>query len=156
MKARTYVSLSLILLTILIGCNFSYSEHGKKINLEEDGKELLIAKKSLQFIQENNANSLKELFNDKILKKTKSEQFEWLFENGNRVIENNEYPNDSIITVSKITKKSTSGEEIFKEFNFPFVNTNNPDSTLHFKITIANGEINKLMLSTGMRIRKMK
>ncbi len=139
---------------ILTGCNFNYSESGKEINIDKDGKELSLAKKSLQFIEENKTDSLKELLNDEILKKTKPEQLEWLFENGNRIIKNNEYPNDSIITVSITTRKSISGEEIYKEFNFPFINKDNPDSTMYFRITIANEKINKLMLSTGMRIKK--
>jgi hypothetical protein len=155
MKIKTSVITSLIFMIILTGCNFNYSESGKEINIEKDGKELSLAKKSLQFIEENKTDSLKELLNDEILNKTKPEQLEWLFENGNRIIENNEYPNDSIITVSTTTRKSISGEEIFKEFNFPFINKDNPDSTMYFKITIVEGEIYKLMLSTGRRIQKI-
>jgi len=155
MKTKIYVITSLIFMLILTGCNFNYSESGKEINIEKDGKELSLAKKSLQFIEENKTDSLKELLNDEILKKIKPEQLEWLFEKGNRIIENNEYPNDSIITVSIATRKSISGEETFKEFSFPFINKENPDSTMYFKITIANGKINKLMLSTGMRFEKI-
>ena len=155
MKIKKYVINSLIFMIIMTSCNFNYSESGKGINIEKDGKELSLAKKSLQFIKENKNDSLKELLNDEILKQTKPEQLEWLFENGNRVIKNNEYPHDSIITVSTTTKKSISGEKTFKEFNFPFINNENPDSTKYFKITIAEGEIYKMTLSTGMRIQKI-
>ena len=96
---------------------------------------------------------MKELLNDKVAKKSKPEQLKWLFENANRIMRNNEYPDDSIITVSITTRKSILGEETFKEFSFPFINKDNPDSTMYFKVTIANNKINKLMLSTGMRFK---
>jgi len=155
MKIKVSIITSLILMIIVTGCSFNYSENGKEINIEKDGKELSLAKKSLQFIEENKTDSLKELLNDDVLKKSNPEQLEWLFENGKRIIENNEYPNDSIITVSTTTRKSISGEETFKELNFPFINKDNPDSTMYFKITIVDGEIYKLMLSTGMRFKKI-
>ena len=146
---------SLILLIILTGCNFNYSESGKQINAENDGNELLLAKRSLQFIAENKTDSLKGLLDNDILKKLRPEQLDWIFTNGKRIIGNNEYPNDSIITVSYITTKSVLKEELLKEFTFPFINKSNPDSTMYFKISISEGKIYKLMLSTGMRIQKI-
>jgi hypothetical protein len=95
------------------------------------------------------------LFYYDVVKKSNPEQFEWLFENAKRIIDNNEYPNDSIITVSTTTRKSISGETTFKELNLPFINRNNQDSTMYFKITIVDGEIYKLMLSTGRRFKKI-
>ncbi len=148
-------TLRLILLLFLTGCNFNYSESGKQINAENDGNELLLAKRSLQFIAENKIDSLKMLLNDDVLKKPWSEQLEWLFTNGKRIISNNEYPNDSIITVSYKTTKSILKEELLKEFTFPFINKKKPDSTMYFKISIAEGKIYKLMLSTGMSVRKI-
>ena len=153
MKIKLSIITSLILIIIVTGCNFNYSESVKEINIEKDGKELSLAKKSLRFIKENKTNSLKELLNDNVLSKSNPEQLEWLFENGKRIIENNEYPNDSIITVLTTIRKSISGKKTFKEFNFPFINNENPDSTMYFKITIVDGEIYKLVLSTGMRFK---
>lgn len=156
MKTKLSLITSLFLILSMSGCNFSYSESGREINLAKDAKELALAKKSLQFIEQGNIDSLNDLLSKDVLKKSNPEQLEWLYENGKRVIENNEYPNDSIITVSNTTRKSISGEEYFKELNFPFLNKSNPDSTMYFKITIADGEIHKLMLSTGRRFEKLK
>lgn len=151
MRRTTIVITSLFYFFIITACNYTYSEGGKTVNTEKDGAELLLAKKSLRFIEENQNDSLKELLNGDILRKTKPDQLKWLFENGKRVIQNNAYPNDSIITVSTTTKKTILGEETYKEFNFPFINKNDPDSTMYFKIAILEGEIYKLMLSTGMK-----
>lgn len=151
MKIIVPIITSLFLTVLLTGCNFNYSEGGKEINLEKDAKELSIAKKSLQFIEQDKTDSLRELFNPEVMQIGNPEQLEWLFEKGKRIIKDNEYPNDSMITVSTITQKSISGEETFKEFSLPFINKSNPDSTMYFKITIANGEIIKFMLSTGMQ-----
>ena len=156
MKLKVKFFGSLILMSIISGCNINYSESGKSINIKSDSLELSLAKKSLRFIYENKIDSLNELLNKDILKKSNPEQLEWLFTNGQRVMENNKYPNDSIITINTTTRKSISGEEVFKEFNFPFINDMNPDSTMYFKITIANREIYKLMLSTGMMIKKIE
>jgi hypothetical protein len=152
MKAKLSIITSLFLLIILSGCNINYSESGKKINFEKDSKDLSLAKKSLQYIAESKPDSLKKMLSEDGLKKSRAEKLEWLFTNGKRIIDNNEYPNDSIITVSTTTRKSIFGEETFKEFNFPFINKNNPDSTMYFKVSIANDKILKLILSTGMRI----
>ena len=155
MKIKITTIIGLIFTAILTGCNFSYTESGKEINIEKDAQELSLAKKSLRFIKENESDSLKMLLNDEILSRTNPEQMDWLLKNGKRVIMNNEYPSDTAITVSTVTKQSIVGEETFKEFNFPFINKQNPDSTMYFKITVSEGEIHKLWLSTGMRIQKI-
>lgn len=152
MKAKISIITSLFLFMILSGCNINYSESGKKLNFEEDSKDLSLAKKSLKYINESKTDSLKKMFDEDALQNYRSEELEWLFTNGKRIIDNNEYPNDSIITVSTTTRKAISGEETFKEFNFPFINKNSPDSTMYFKISIANDKILYLILSTGMRI----
>ena len=155
MKRRVSLNVQMIFIFIMTSCSFNYSESGRGINELKDGKELALAKKSLHLIEENKPDSLNQLLSEEILQKANPEQLKWLFEKGYNVIKNNAYPSDSIITVSIITKKSISGEQTFKEFNFPFVNKQNPDSTMYFKITIAEGEIHKLILSTGMRIQKI-
>jgi len=154
MKLKKHLISSIMLLIFFTGCNFNYTESGKQVNIENDGQELILAKKSLKYIGEYQTDNLKELLNDDILDKLKPKQLDWLFTNGKRIMDNNEYPNDSVITVSYTTKRTISKEETFKEFNFPFINKNIPDSTMYFKITIANGEVHKLMLSTGMRFIK--
>lgn len=151
MKSSKSFLACLTLLTILSGCSFNYSESGKQINFEKDSKELSLAKKSLQYIAESKTDSLKKLLNEDVLRLSRHEQLEWLFNTGKRVMDNNEYPNDSIITVTYTTNNSVFGKKTIKEFSFPFINERNSDSTMYFKISIANDEISKLMLSTGMR-----
>jgi hypothetical protein len=62
MKIKILIITSMILMLIATGCNFNYTESGRQINLEQDGEELSLAKKSLQFIEQNKTDSLKELF----------------------------------------------------------------------------------------------
>jgi len=142
-----------LIIVIAAGCSFSHSENRKGVEPSEDGEELLLAKKSLKFIEFSMHDSLKYVFNDEILKQSNSDQLDWLFEKGKSIMANNEYPNDSMITVSTIIKKSILGEETFKEFVFPFVNNEKPDSTMYFKITIVDSEIHRLILSTGRRFK---
>lgn len=88
MKIKVSIITSLILMIIVAGCNFNYSESGKEINLEQDGKELALAKKSLLLIEQGKTDSLNDLLNADVLKKSNPEQLEWLFENGKRIIKN--------------------------------------------------------------------
>lgn len=151
MKIKLTVIASLVSVIILSGCNFNYTERGRHINFEKDSKDLSLAKRSLQYIADTKADSLKGILDEDMLKMSKTEHFEWIFENGKRVIDNNEYPDDSIITVSYTARKSIFGEKTYKEFIFPFASKDNPDSAMYFKISIANDKIFKLLLSTGMR-----
>ena len=149
---RNLVMLASVFFLFLGGCSYSHSEVGKRVNFVEDKDDLLLAKKSLHFIASNEFDSLKNLFSNKILKIVSTKQMEWILKNGKKVIDNNQYPSDSVITISAITRKSIFGIETYKEFIFPFINVRNSDSTASFKIDIEHGKINKLMLTTGMRI----
>ena len=138
-----------VLMIILTGCTFDYSETGLHINREKDGAELLLAKRSLRYLAENKRDSLKKMLNPSILKRTAPDQMEWLFKNGQKVLKDYIYPDDSLITVSNFTKKSVFGTDIVKEFNFPFRSKIFPDSARYFKIAIENRQIYKLLLFTG-------
>jgi hypothetical protein len=72
--------------------------------------------------------------------------------NGEKVINSNIYPDDTLITVSHINSASFTGKQTLEELNFPFIHETNGDSTMYFKITIIDDKIYKLVLSTGMRI----
>jgi hypothetical protein len=120
--------------------------------MAQDENELLIAKKALRFITENKQDSLNLLLGADVLKKTNPNQMNWLMQEGKKVIDNNVFPNDSVLTVSHITKSSFGKKELFKELKFPFYHQGDSDPIAYFKVTFANGKINTLTLTRNVRL----
>jgi hypothetical protein len=152
------------LLTVLIGllmtgCKFSYTEPSENTTDLGDNSSILIAKKSLRYIQENKTDSLKGLLNSKVLKMAKSEQIDWLMREGKLVLDNSEYPNDTSILKSQKTNYSMGGKQVIEMFSFPFQSKVHKDSVKYFHITITDNEIYRLLLNDyppGMRIIEPK
>jgi hypothetical protein len=150
-----------VIVIILIGfasCRFSYSEPEESSG-NDKSSDLIIAKKALRFIKNDNVDSLKSLLNPKILKRVKKEQIDWLMKEGQAVLNKYEYPLDTAIIVNKTTNISMSGKRVIKNFSFPFKNKTQNDKEKYFHITIVNGEIYKLFLNDhppGMRIIEPK
>lgn len=122
MKNKTSLIASLLLMIVVAGCSFNYSETGMKVDMAKDGRELALAKKSLEFVDAQQPDSLKALINRRVWENSTPDQIAWLLKNGNRIMERNAYPADSMITVSRKTTKTALGESMIKEFSFPFVN----------------------------------
>ncbi len=131
---------------IFSACNFNYSESGKFINYEQDSVELQLAKKSLMFIEQQERDSLINLFDEKAMKATNQKNWDYLFENGKRLLDNNKYPNDSIITVAYINNKSISGTKVYKEFTFPFESDIESNTSEFFTILVMGNKIHKLFV----------
>lgn len=152
------------LLTVLIGllmtgCKFSYTEPSEKTTDLGDNSSILIAKKSLRYIQENKTDSLKGLLNSKVLKMAKPEQIDWLMREGKLVLDNYEYPNDTSVLKSQKTNYSMGGKQVIEMFSFPFQSKVHKDSVKYFHITITDNEIYRLLLNDyppGMRIIEPK
>lgn len=152
------------LLTVLIGllttgCKFSYTEPSEKTTDLGNNSSILIAKKSLRYIQENKTDSLKGLLNSKVLKMAKPEQIDWLMREGKLVLNNYKYPNDTSVLKSQKTNYSMRGKQVINMFSFPFQSIVHKDSVKYFHITITDNEIYRLLLNDyppGMRIIEPK
>lgn len=123
------------------------------INMGKDLPELRIAKKTLEYIANNEVDSLYKVLSEDFFERTSQEDFDLLLENGKRVINTHEYPNDSIVSVSRNEVKMPTGTIEIKEFEFPFLHSN-PDSTMTIKVKVINQKIYRLYLGTGIRIIK--
>ena len=145
MKLKSILS---VIVTALIfsACTFNYSESGKSINYEQDSDELQLAKKSLMFIEQQEKDSLIYLMDEKVQEATSQKSWDYLFENGKRLLDNNKFPNDSIITVAYIQKKSITGTEIYKEFTFPFESDMESNTAEFFTILVKDNKIYKLFV----------
>jgi hypothetical protein len=144
---------------LMTGCKFSYTEPSEKTTDLGDNSSILIAKKSLRYIQENKTDSLKGLLNSKVLKMAKPEQIDWLMRKGKIVLNNYEYPNDTSVLKSQKTNYSMGGKQVIEMFSFPFQSKVHKDSVKYFHITIADNEIYRFLLNDyppGMRIIEPK
>jgi len=139
---------------LLSSCSFTTSNSGMALNYEEDAEELVIAKKAIEYIEQDNLEDLKSLLDEKLVRLLNEKTIDEIFNLGQEVIENNTYPDDSEITVSHISVKSITGTKVSKEFAIPFENETNSDKSRIFKIRFTEGKIDKLMISTGMRFIK--
>ena len=147
MTGKLKLIISLMLLLCLAGCSFNYSESGQKIDSEEDGADLALAKTSLRLIAENKPDSLKQLFDPGVLTKVKPDQLQWLLTNGQKVLKNDIFPVDSLIMVSHVTKKSLMGIHSYRIFIFPFGFDSEQNASEFFKITVTNGKVSGVFLS---------
>jgi hypothetical protein len=160
MKKHLKSGLLLVMIgALMTGCKFSYTEpSGKTTNLT-DNSSFLIAKKSLLFIQESKADSLKSLLNSEVLKMAKNERIDWLMREGKIIIDNYEYPNDTCVIKSQNTNYSIGGKQVIDMFSFPFQSKLYKDSVKYIHITIADSEIHRLLLNDyppGIRIIEPK
>ena len=145
MKLKSILSV-IVTVSIFSACTFNYSESGKSINYEQDSDELQLAKKSLMFIEQQEKDSLIYLMDEKVQEATSQKSWDYLFENGKRLLDNNKLPNDSIITVAYIQKKSITGTEIYKEFTFPFESDMESNTAEFFTILVKDNKIYKLFV----------
>lgn len=145
MKLKSVLSV-IVTASIFSACTFNYSENGKSINYEQDSDELQLAKKSLMFIEQQEKDSLIYLMDEKVQEATSQKSWDYLFENGKRLLDNNKFPNDSIITVAYIQKKSITGKEIYKEFTFPFENNMESNTSEFFTILVKDNKIYNLFV----------
>ena len=121
-----------------------------RINKEKDILELKIARKSLDYIAKNEVDSLYSLLSDNFFERTSQEDFDLILEKGKRIINIYEYPNDSLITISR-TKANPVSKTVIKDFAFPF-RQSNPDSTMTIKVEVIHDKIIRLYLGAGMRV----
>ena len=156
MKIKAPQLLVIAFALAISGCSYTYSNSGKPIDFGSDSEDLAIAKISLHYLEVNQEDSLLALFIPEVADKVTPKQMEMLSEQGRTVLTRNQYPADSLVTVSNTTRKTNTGKTTYKEFNFPFINQEYPDSTMYFKVTLVEGEIYRLFLSTGMRIQKVE
>lgn len=137
-----------LIIFLLSACRFGYNEPPKNVTDNEGDTGLSIAKQSLQFIHQHYPDSLRGLFNSRVNKITKPEQLDRLIREGQQVLNEYYFPNDTSILVSQTTNYSTTtGKSIIRTFTFPFQNKTYMDSLKYFHITVVNNKILKLILS---------
>ncbi|HBF87658.1 MAG TPA: hypothetical protein DDX39_03360 [Bacteroidales bacterium] len=136
-----------VLILITNACNFNYSNPFEDVNSKDNIVDFQLAKKALNYIENNKVDSLLLLYNQDAKKRIRLKDFKRLFKNGDYILSNYVYPEDSLVNLTKSTNKSMMGEKISKVFSFPFDLKNSTDSTRYFYITITNGEIQNISLS---------
>lgn len=161
MKKSNKLTILLILFisSLLFGCKFSYNDNTQKVGENSDNSALKIAKTSLNYIKENKTDSLKAMFNKKVIRMVKPEQIDWIMRNGQKVLNEYSYPNDTSIQKSQSINYSVTGKTVVEMFSFPFQHKTYKDSLKYFHITVANNEIHRLFLNNhppGMRIIEPK
>ena len=148
MKQNFKLDFLIILIgSLVMSCQFNYTEPIKYKNNFSDTLAYCLAQKTLKFIQENKVDSLKRLINQKVLNLTKPDKFDWLIREGKNVLDNFEYPHDTIVLKSKRTNYSVGGKQIVNMFCFPFKSKTHKDSIKYFHITILDNEIYGLLLN---------
>lgn len=131
----------------LIGCNFSYNSGGENSSESGDTYAIDLSKKALKYISENNRDSLNGLINSDVLKKAKPEQLEWLIREGQEIIKNYIYPDDTSLIISKSVNYSLTGKKVIENMSFPFQSKIYKDSLKYFHITVSDNEIYRLTLN---------
>ncbi len=147
LKFKCFNLIILVSTVLFNSCYYTQNTEPKPVNLVTDKKELAIAKESLRLIAENKTDSVEKLIDKKVLESSQPAQLNWLYESGRNVLKTNEYPSNSNISVIYVSRWSLKGYEVIKVFNFPFINKNRKDSTMHFQISVNDNKIYTLLLS---------
>lgn len=134
-------------LSLLLGCRFSFNETGAKISESTDSLALILTKKALISIQENNPDSLKILIDRKVLEKTKEEQISWIMKEGQKIVNNYIFPSDTLIQKSQSISYTTSGVYVINTLSLPFQSKIYKDSIKYFHLTIINNKIQNITIN---------
>jgi len=125
------------ILTLTMGCTFSRKENLNTNQLTEKSEtSYQLAKKALKYIQGNKVDSFKNL-----TKFTTQDKIDFLMREGKSILDNFEYPIDSLVTKSRVTNYTASGKQIVDSYTFPFHYKLRNDSVKYFDIVIINNEI---------------
>ncbi|MCW3789165.1 toxin-antitoxin system YwqK family antitoxin [Plebeiibacterium sediminum] len=146
-KLKSIYLVLIVLAPLLSSCYFRHSSEPEPINLKKDREELALAKKSLRYIAEGKIDSLELIISKEAIESSQPEHLQWLYKTGKKVINTSQYPKNSKIKVTYISRIGRYGYDIVKLFDFPFYNPKEPNSTMVFQIAVARDEINTLFLS---------
>lgn len=137
MKRGLYKIFTAFVLTLIMGCTFNRKENLNTNQHTGKGEtSYQLAKNALKYIQDNKVDSLK-----KLIKSTPKDKINFLMREGKSILDNFEYPNDSLVTKSRVTNYTASGEQIVDSYTFPFHYKLRKDSVKYFDIVIINNEI---------------
>ncbi len=145
-KVKSIYLLLILSTTLLSSCYFRHTTEPEAINLKKDKEELALAKKSLRFIAEGKIDSLELILSKEAKESSQPEHLQWLYKTGKKVLTTSQYPKNSKIKVTYISRIGRYGYDIVKLFDFPFYNPNEPNSTMNFQIAVARDEIHTLFL----------
>ncbi len=148
-----------LLVVVMIGCRFTLKSELENTSSMYDSTAIVLAKQSLKFISENKSDSLKNLLDPKVRQRVKADQLDLLINEGQRVLENYYYPNDTSIKVSQSVNYSMVGKNIVSSLSLPFQHKNHSDSIKYFHVSVSNNQILRLILNDyppGLRIIEPK
>ncbi len=145
-KLKSIYLLLILFSTLLSSCYFRHSTEPEPINLKKDKEELALAKKSLRFIAEGKIDSLELILSKEAKESSLPEHLQWLYKTGKKVLTTSQYPKNSKIKVTYISRIGRYGYDIVKLFDFPFYNPKEPNSTMNFQIAVARDEIHTIFL----------
>lgn len=157
---NTYFLLLALLINLsLSSCNFSYSASSEDATDADHSSSVKLSKQALKYISESKPDSLTNLFNSKVKRAIKQDQFEWLMAEGKKVINEFDYPNDTSLIISTTESYSLAGKKTIAIISFPFQSRIYKDSLKYFHFTISDNEIHRLFLNDyapGLRIIEPK
>lgn len=145
----------LLFLTVIVSltsCEVNNTTSGMPIQMEQDSADILVARKALKFINTGNGDSLEALFVKGALDGATPEDWQTVMTTWKAAMDCGSYPHDSLVSVSLQHHKTIFKETNIKQFNFPFINDQHPDSTYYFLITLSDNEVYNIAVTNGRKI----
>ena len=117
----------LLFTTIILSCGNPYSKAINKLKNTEFRNEpgLLTAKKAILFIEQNQLDSLKSMFPEKIIARATDSIWRDLMEKGQKAISESNFPSDSLVQISSTINILENKKQTFTKLSFPFTNKKN-------------------------------
>jgi len=149
----------LLFSTILLSCENPYFKAINELKNTEfqNDSELLTAKKAIKFIEQNQLDSLKSMFPERIIATATDSIWSDLMAKGQKAISESKFPYDSLVQISNTINIIEGKKQTFAKLSFPF--TNEKDSTKFINIITSENQLYGLDVGNypfGMRIIEPK
>ena len=141
-KKMNYKYLTFILFSItILSCGNPYSKAINELKNTEfqNDSELLTAKKAIEFIRQNQLDSLKSMFSEKIIATATDSIWKDLMEKGQIAISESKFPSDSLVQISNTINILENKKQTFAKLSFPF--TNDKISTKFINIITSENQL---------------
>jgi len=120
-----YKHLTFLLFTItILSCRNPYSKAINELKNTEfqNDSEILTAKKAIGFIEQNQLDSLKSMFPEKIITTATDSIWRDLMGKGQKAISESKFPSDSLVQISNTINILEGRKQTFAKLSFPFTN----------------------------------
>jgi hypothetical protein len=131
----------LLVLFCFVSCGNPYYKaiHQFKNTEFQNDQELFTAKRAIKFIEQNQLDSLKSMFPEKIIASATDSIWSDLMTKGQKAIGESNFPNDSLVQISNTINVIEGEQQTFAKMSFPFIDKS--QATTYINIVASENQL---------------